>query len=729
MHSRIAVLLFGVVCILSPSVQAQTLETMPCNNDITTNPSTQRGGRYITAQGALNVLFIYLQFPDNNYAPSNPNWPQGQSPSYMNATVDEIWSATPTPGGFTDYFNQMSFNTLRATGRAVSVITPHSRSWYLQNLWTAGAIHREVIETLDVTMDFSQLDHWRFNSEYNLTNSADGVVDMILMMWRDVASDLPNWEAVQSALDLRPGGYADLGGGAEFLVDNGARSIQMGYAGYGSGVTNIFGRNSGLDAWTIWWTARHEFGHWLLGGNEYHTQLGTWGILGGFGSPGGCVNSFERERLAWMNFNTIDDISTTRTISNVTLPDFISTGIAYRIKVPGGGADEWYLLENHQRVSIFDIPDLNVPTAKGLFVLGQGSGTGNSVGVISAQGRFAWTVPYQLPNIYGSNPPNLPVFQRGNSNRVNGYNKRQYVPWTWQGVPQAPAAIHYHLNFITGALHQAPPTIFTGDGQDQFDIDYNTVFTPASNPSTDIHGNANKIGFEIISMMNGVCTMNIHINTAESASPSKPQDLRVDVQNNSNPRLMWSAALEPDVNPNGSILIERRFKPQSSPWEDWIQVGAPSGDATDWTDPGVIYAMLDVGEMLQYRIRAQDTQELTSVYSDAVTIEGSFTFTKPITVDEIPTDFALHSSYPNPFNPSTTIKYDLPEAAHVSLVVYDVLGRKVTELLNGSEEAGYHSATWNAGSVASGVYFARFTATDANGTIKLNKVNKLLLTK
>jgi hypothetical protein len=94
-----------------------------------------------------------------------------------------------------------------------------------------------------------------------------------------------------------------------------------------------------------------------------------------------------------------------------------------------------------------------------------------------------------------------------------------------------------------------------------------------------------------------------------------------------------------------------------------------------------------------------------------------------------PIAFAIRSAYPNPFNPSTEIKFDLPENTNVSLVVYDVLGRKVSELVNGTREAGYHSATWNASNVASGVYFARFTAADANGNVKLSKVSKLLLAR
>jgi hypothetical protein len=99
--------------------------------------------------------------------------------------------------------------------------------------------------------------------------------------------------------------------------------------------------------------------------------------------------------------------------------------------------------------------------------------------------------------------------------------------------------------------------------------------------------------------------------------------------------------------------------------------------------------------------------------------------------NELPKDFAVHPNYPNPFNPATTIKYDLPEPSHVSLVIYDVLGRKVVELENGVKDAGYHNVQWSTdnGQLSSGVYFARFVATDASGSVKLSKVSKLVLTK
>jgi hypothetical protein len=99
----------------------------------------------------------------------------------------------------------------------------------------------------------------------------------------------------------------------------------------------------------------------------------------------------------------------------------------------------------------------------------------------------------------------------------------------------------------------------------------------------------------------------------------------------------------------------------------------------------------------------------------------------------IPTTFSLEN-YPNPFNPSTQIKFGLPEAANASLIVYDVLGKKVAELASGYHEAGYYSAVWNAtgeshSPLASGIYFARFTATKQSGEVAYTKTTKLLLMK
>jgi flagellar hook assembly protein FlgD len=81
----------------------------------------------------------------------------------------------------------------------------------------------------------------------------------------------------------------------------------------------------------------------------------------------------------------------------------------------------------------------------------------------------------------------------------------------------------------------------------------------------------------------------------------------------------------------------------------------------------------------------------------------------------------MEQNYPNPFNPSTQIRFGLPNAAVMTLTVYDVLGREVQTLSSGHFAAGYHTVTWNASEVASGVYFARVTVNDEAGKAVLHK--------
>jgi hypothetical protein len=72
--------------------------------------------------------------------------------------------------------------------------------------------------------------------------------------------------------------------------------------------------------------------------------------------------------------------------------------------------------------------------------------------------------------------------------------------------------------------------------------------------------------------------------------------------------------------------------------------------------------------------------------------------------------YALHQSYPDPFNPSTTLSYDLAEAGRVSLVVYDLLGRTVRVLVDEVQDAGTKSLRFDASGLPSGVYLYRLQA-------------------
>ncbi len=84
----------------------------------------------------------------------------------------------------------------------------------------------------------------------------------------------------------------------------------------------------------------------------------------------------------------------------------------------------------------------------------------------------------------------------------------------------------------------------------------------------------------------------------------------------------------------------------------------------------------------------------------------------------------LNQSFPNPFNPSTTIEYDLPEQSEVSLVVYDMMGREVQTLVSASQSPGTHTAAWSGTDqhghqVPGGMYFARLRAIKSSSVVKL----------
>ena len=77
------------------------------------------------------------------------------------------------------------------------------------------------------------------------------------------------------------------------------------------------------------------------------------------------------------------------------------------------------------------------------------------------------------------------------------------------------------------------------------------------------------------------------------------------------------------------------------------------------------------------------------------------------TLATLPESFTLENNYPNPFNPTTAIRFALPEVAHVSLEVYNALGQRVATLVDGSYAAGNHEVQFDAGGLPSGTYLYR----------------------
>ncbi|HTY01925.1 MAG TPA: T9SS type A sorting domain-containing protein [Bacteroidota bacterium] len=94
-----------------------------------------------------------------------------------------------------------------------------------------------------------------------------------------------------------------------------------------------------------------------------------------------------------------------------------------------------------------------------------------------------------------------------------------------------------------------------------------------------------------------------------------------------------------------------------------------------------------------------------------------------------PQEFRLDQNYPNPFNPTTVIRFQTPGVSRVQIVVYNILGQEVAKLVDETKEAGYYSAIFNAGKLASGAYIYRMIAQPVAGGKAYVAVKKLTAIK
>jgi len=158
-----------------------------------------------------------------------------------------------------------------------------------------------------------------------------------------------------------------------------------------------------------------------------------------------------------------------------------------------------------------------------------------------------------------------------------------------------------------------------------------------------------------------------------------------------------------------------------------LQVSKSNTFSTIWleksalADTSLVVSQLDSNATYYWRVYASNVAGMSSASS-----VWNFVTKIPVgitKIDQFPTTYMLSQNFPNPFNPTTVIRYDLPKEGLVTLKVYDMLGKEVTVLVNQNQSVGKYSVTFDASSLTSGVYIYRIQAND------FISVKKLLLLK
>jgi len=173
---------------------------------------------------------------------------------------------------------------------------------------------------------------------------------------------------------------------------------------------------------------------------------------------------------------------------------------------------------------------------------------------------------------------------------------------------------------------------------------------------------------------------------------------------NGNVELLWKTATEKN---NNGFDVERK-----SATSEFVKIGFVKGNGTTTNLSTYAFTDKNVKEDFPYRLKQIDFDG-TFAYSNIVNASTS----------SLPTTFTLAQNFPNPFNPSTTISYSLPKAGVVTLAIFNTLGQKVKEVVNGFQEAGNYTVSLNASDLSSGNYIYNISL---NGQ-SINK--KMLLLK
>ncbi len=716
-----------------------------------------QGGKDITASGILRIPIVFVRFADDNEVTNY--WPiANELPDWAETFVD---FQIPSNGIYANlnlskYFDLSSggdgngtLGQFKVIGDVYFVVLPYTRQYY--SITTAhygdAWVSLDAIDILDTQfgVDFRIYDNWAFKVGGDFyhhvydpyspgrNQAADGILDFMVICWRT------------SSIGSGPktGGIASLGFDDPIIKDG----ITI------DGVNGIRGFNAkdyGREKTT--WVVAHEFGHHLFGcpssgmlhfngGNNRYGNIHRFALM--TTGEGHQFSAYERYRLGWLNPITITSNSNSVVINETHKSSANNAVIIPLTYNTNGYMSEYFLLENYHSISAY--PNANPFLTYSLFnhIISKGLivyhvcdedfdwPTNTKIDIESAEGLYKWNV------VEGAATLNYrydDLIAPGDPDPLNGYDDRESIT-----AKAGSTNISNYLALTPGSTTDYYEQQFRryssddklGDQEDLFSPEYNKVFTIWSNPSS-IKNNGSSVykGFEITSYNSTTHQYTINVGVDYSGviglSPSKPQKVQV-VQSGYSAYITWNLNSEPDMMNSGGKGTPSKYKIYRATTTGgepttWTNIATVNYPTSSWTDVNM-YITGSGDRKVFYSVTAVDNTNKESVKSDYDWLPYDNELQKRQYNNESIKEYKLYNNYPNPFNPTTNISFQLPKGDFVSLKIYNLLGETVAEIVNQYMEAGLHTIPFNAENLPSGLYIYKMECSE------YMEVKKMMLMK
>lgn len=672
----------------------------------------------------MKILVVFARYPDDTWDPSPPNqatqyWPNSlgtNKPTWADQVIRPNTISIGTTN-ITAFFRDASFNKFFVIGdvyRHLYIFENNSTYYSFTNGRHVGYAVKELLTNIKDSVDYTLYDKFAPNDPTNKRHP-DGQVDFILIVFRFFLSSETGTGSGVAALGGTAGNF---GTGITQITLDGVNITSESCFGNGSGAIS-----TQRTPWN-YNVSCHEIGHYLLGGHR--NAMGLFNLLNTNGNS--FPSADEREFLGWSHAS--DSVTSNTTI---TLEDYATTGDFMKI-IRGGVL---YYFEYRRRINYHFTPawtvfynwTFNQPTS---LVPDSSLLIHRYADAESADGR--WN--FLKGSVYTSRYV-VDTINRGNFQDRFFFN----TPNRLLGEDIYDMRKDSCVNFTTGApIHtKRNAKSAGGDTNSCFDIGYNQVYSPWSNPQAPVSSSSDSFAVEILGKTTeGNLILGVYFSNLPQTTPSKPQYLKISKNYVSTgrfyPKLTWLSNKEPDMSTYGIYKATITTPGEDATEYSWI------GSTSDTTyidqtilmyDPQVHYQGGCPPQPVNYtyRVTAVDLTDKESVMSERDSIAG---YIDPCVVMDEGDNLQIENpsiknellqNSPNPFNPSTSIHFSIENPSFVTLKVYDNLGREIVTLINENRDPGIYFIKFDGSNLSTGIYYYKLIAGE------YSQIRKMLLLK